>query len=37
MLLFTDSSYSSDEDGVDSEDEDWIGRFLDCSCSNGFR
>lgn len=32
LVLLTDSSYSSDEDGVDSEDEDWIGkRFRDCS------
>lgn len=26
VVLLTDSSYSSDEDGVDSEDEDWIGK-----------
>lgn len=34
LLVLTDSSYSSDEDGVDSEDEDWIGRrFRGCCCS----
>lgn len=34
LVVFTDtSSYSSDEDGVDSEDEDWIGkRFRACCC-----
>lgn len=34
LVVFTDtSSYSSDEDGVDSEDEDWIGkRFRGCCC-----
>lgn len=34
VVMFTDtSSYSSDEDGVDSEDEDWIGkRFRACCC-----
>lgn len=36
LLVLTDSSYSSDEDGVDSEDEDWIGkRFRDSGCCNG--